>query len=90
MGKTRNVYIIGCKIHKERLVFMLFDKVDGMNGVMESAMFSSFQSAFPPPFINPMRLMPLTMDMSCPLLGCRLYSNSGLSLPVGSPGKFLV
>ena len=32
MGKTRNVYIIGCKIHKERLVFMLFDKVDGMNG----------------------------------------------------------
>ena len=46
---------------------MLFDKVDGMNGVMESAMFSSFQSAFPPPFINPMRLMPLTMDMSCPL-----------------------
>lgn len=69
---------------------MLFDKVDGMNGVMESAMFSSFQSAFPPPFINPMRLIPLTMDMSCPLLGCRLYSNSGLSLPVGSPGKFLV
>ena len=43
---------------------MLFDKVDGMNGVMESAMFSSFQSAFPPPFINPMRLMPLTMDMT--------------------------
>ena len=24
MGKTRNVYIIGCKIHKERLIFMLF------------------------------------------------------------------
>ena len=32
MRKTGNVYIIGRKIHKERLVFMLFDKIDGMNG----------------------------------------------------------
>lgn len=68
---------------------MLFDKIDGMNGDGIGNVLI-FQSAFPPPFINPMRLMPLTMDMSCPLLGCRLYSSSGLSFPVGSPGKFLV
>lgn len=68
---------------------MLFDKVDGMNGDGIGNVLV-FPKCFSAPFINPMRLIPLTMDMSCPLLGCRLYSNSGLSLPVGSPGKFLV
>ncbi len=58
--------------------------------VMLSAMFSSSQSADFPPFINPIREIPFTTAMSCPWLGFSFVSNSGLSFPVGSPGKFLV
>ena len=51
-------------------------------------MSSSFHSAAFPPVIQPMRLMPLTMVMSWPWLGC-IVSRFGFSLPVGQFPTFL-
>ena len=47
--ETRNMNVIGCKIHKERLIFMLFDEVNGMSSNRIGNIFifpKSFTTAF--------------------------------------------
>ena len=69
---------------------MLFDKIDGMNGdgignvlIFPKCLSTPFHKSDAADAIDDGHVMSVAGDVG-------LYSSSGLSFPVGSPGKFLV
>ena len=84
---ARDVDVVGGEVEEERPGLVPLDEPTASR-VKVSAMASSFQRADSPPFMKPIRLIPSTIAMSWPWLGCR-RSSRGSVLPVGTPAKGL-